>query len=137
MTAALHYSNLMEFVTERSPSAPPLMPDGVNNAAWSLLCSLVCVCACVFSVSRHCELVSTAHMDTLTEWASTDISLVISHPQSYFSWSKLTGLSRWIIPGDWLSPKQQINEFMAFSRYLDLGTFNAKKRIKRVEIRIN
>lgn len=44
MTAALHYSNLKEFVTERRPSAPPLMPDGVNNAARSLLRSLVSVC---------------------------------------------------------------------------------------------
>lgn len=150
MTAALHYSNLREFVTGRRLSAPPLMPDGVNNAAWSLLCPLVCVFVCVFSVSLHREFV----FNNLT--TSTLLCEQVHGTHGYVNGMGLCGYkpcdqsstilfqlveAHWTFQMDysgWLAvPKQQINEFMAFSRYLDLGAFNAEKRIKRVEIRIN
>lgn len=101
-----------------------------------------CVCVCGlrrpftarwgFLITRprrpYCASESTVHTDTLTEWDSVDISLVISHPRSYFGRSerKLTGLSGWIIPGDWLTGKSKLMNLWQRPRYWN--AFYGKKK---------
>lgn len=100
---------------------------------------------CVWSLpSRHCKVgflitrprrlycagKATVHTDTLTEWDSADISLVISHPRSYLGWSelKLTGLSGWIIPGDWMTGKSKLMNLWQRPRYWNDQALSGKKK---------